>query len=121
MADNDFKQGQSGIYTPGRETGAPDRTPDVSGLSDEQTVEHYRRQFEQSVGEHPTSTLLAAFGVGIGLGVVLGSSLGRALFAPEPKSYSEEIGEKLAAAYHDAMRSVPDVRNPFGRGKFPWS
>lgn len=49
------------------------------------TGEVVQHQAQQTVEDYPISTVLACFGIGIGVGVLLGSSL---FSAPQPSTFS---------------------------------
>ena len=108
MADGQFDQTGSGLYTPDAADAAPAHPaePEAS-LSDEQLLAQYRAQFEQTVEQYPPGAVMTAFGVGVGLGAVLGASLGAlaarrsATAAPSVTSYAEQVGKRLLAQLHE--------------------
>ena len=101
MADGTFDTTGSGLYTPE----APPENRIDADVSDEQLLEQYRRQFEATVGEYPTSTVLTAFGMGIGLGAALGFALAKAARPASTMDKTELVGRRLLESIRDI---VPD-------------
>ena len=102
MADGTFDSTGSGLYTPDAQDS---RDAPGADLSDQQLLEQYRRQFEATVGEYPTSTVLTAFGVGLGLGAALGVALVGATRKPTTVDRAELVGRRLLESLRDV---IPD-------------
>lgn len=60
----------------------------------ESTVQHYRQAAMESVEEYPMAITLGAFGVGIGLGVLIASSFGRS-HSCTMQAKAESIGRRV--------------------------
>ncbi len=62
------------------------------------------QQSKQMVGEYPISSMMVVFGLGIGLGVLLGQTLVGPVFQPE-RTMSERLGTQI---YDAIANAIPD-------------
>jgi hypothetical protein len=72
----------------------------------------YMDSGREIVGGHPLSATMTAFGLGLGVGLVLATMLGESRRVVEHHSFAGKIGKKVMDAINE---HVPDsMRNRFG-------
>jgi hypothetical protein len=77
------------------------------------TMETYMESGRDMVSGHPLSATMTAFGLGLGVGLVVATMLGeRRHIMEEPQSFASKIGKKVMDAINE---HVPDsMRSRFG-------
>jgi hypothetical protein len=83
----------------------------------ERATEGYHR-VEEMVGQNPASSVVLCFGLGLGLGMLIGASLLSSTSSrrEEASGMAERLGRQLMDAISSAMpESLSGLKNAFGR------
>lgn len=75
-------------------------SPDQSHAWQSQ-MNHCMTSFEDTVRDNPMGVTLAAFGLGLGIGAIIGASL-----APSPRSRHQQLATSLGTRMLESIRDV---------------
>ena len=82
----------------------PQRVPADNQAEESCTMDRYREEMAATVAEHPLSTTLGVFAIGLTLGVALGAALGSSHHS-DRRRMAESFGRRVLDSLHDY---VPD-------------